>query len=90
MILLYALCLWYSERAALRRKQRATTDENRIVEPEGTAAARKWQTKSFPLQIKYTTMAFQIGGVSNLRQKNMPTSPVGLGHESDCTNEKQQ
>jgi hypothetical protein len=32
---------------------------------------------------KYRNLDRQVGGVSNLGQKNM--SPVGLGPENDCT-----
>jgi hypothetical protein len=34
-------------------------------------------------------LALQVGGVPNLRQKNMVISPAGLGPENDCAGENQ-
>jgi hypothetical protein len=39
---------------------------------------------------KYVDLAIQVGGVSNLRQSNVVTSPAGLRPENDCAGEDQQ
>jgi hypothetical protein len=36
---------------------------------------------------KYRDLALKVGGVSNLRQRNMVMSPAGLKPENDCAGE---
>jgi hypothetical protein len=38
---------------------------------------------------KYRDLAFQFGGVSNLRQLHMVMSPVEFGAENNCADEDQ-
>jgi hypothetical protein len=39
---------------------------------------------------KYGDLALQVGGVSNVRQKNVVLSSAELGSENDCAGEEQQ
>jgi hypothetical protein len=39
---------------------------------------------------KYVDLALQVGGILNLRQQNMVTSPAGLGPKNEFAGEDQQ